>query len=225
MSRQNGLSFLCAFCLLTLGLGPAEAARLTLSTYSSEEGSNPYTLPQWLDATLDFSVNESTLVLTATNTTGANPPDYQFKINRLYFNIGGAVSAVGLDGSYPDWHLVINPDNIHVAGFGLFDVGLIGGVGRKADLIDPGETDVFTFDISGIGPYTDADFTSHLSKPLGLMQALAAAKFVSGGPAGDDSAFGAVIPEPATFLLLAVAALSPRRLTTLLSTCLVKSKS
>jgi hypothetical protein len=59
---------------------------------------------------------------------------------------------------------------------------------------------VFTFAIMG-GTYTDSEFTSQFTRDdLGNPLALAAAKFVHGPE--DVSAFGAVVPEPATMLLL-----------------------
>jgi hypothetical protein len=174
---------------------------LTLSSHSSN--GSIYTMPQWLDAMLDFAVAGSALTLTVTNTTNMNPADYQFDLNSVYFNFGGGVTGLTLNGSYPDWNLTVDPDNVRVNGFGDFDVGLIDGVGNNASMINPGEASIFVLDITGTAPFTDADFTTHLSQQVdGHVISLAAAKFVNGGPTGDDSAFGAVIPEPITILLL-----------------------
>lgn len=62
---------------------------------------------------------------------------------------------------------------------------------------------MFVFNISSAGSVSDADFTTYLSAANGSdVLGLAAAKFYEGGPAGNDWAYGMVIPEPATILLL-----------------------
>ena len=64
-----------------------------------------------------------------------------------------------------------------------------------------GETFVFELTIAGVGTFDMSDFAIELSQaPPGDTTALVAAKFVNGP--GDDSAFGATIPEPGTFAML-----------------------
>lgn len=66
--------------------------------------------------------------------------------------------------------------------------------------IAPGESVVFSFAISGSGPFADTDFTSEVSQnPPGNTPSRAAAKFVN-GPNG-DSAFGATQTDPVSGLL------------------------
>jgi hypothetical protein len=70
--------------------------------------------------------------------------------------------------------------------------------------IEPGGTEVFSFTI--LGSAVESDFTTKFSAlPPGNHAAIVAGKFVSGP--GDDSAFGATIPEPASFGLLLAGAL------------------
>ncbi len=78
-------------------------------------------------------------------------------------------------------------------------------------LIKAGVSRVFTFDILGTGAFFDTDFTTELSQQFDNdMLMFAAAKFIQGP--GDDSAFGASVPEPGVMALLALAgALGGRR--------------
>jgi hypothetical protein len=99
------LSFLTCMCICSVS---ASAAELTLSTHSSNPHGSPGGDPGLFDATLTFSVVDSTLTLTVSNdTTGEEPeeaskakpdkPDkppkpgdggaYEFKINQIYFNV------------------------------------------------------------------------------------------------------------------------------------------
>jgi hypothetical protein len=87
--------------------------------------------------------------------------------------------------------------------FGVFDFSVVDGVGPDPAQILPGETEIFTFDISGGGPFYASDFTSEFSTvPTGDVPALAAAKFVDGPDL--DSAYGAYVPEPGSLSLLAL---------------------
>lgn len=173
----------------------AQAATVTLSDLSSD--STPASV---LDATFDFSISgASELTLTVTNDTTA--PD-KYNINEVFFNAASNVTALSLDSATHSaagdvtaaWAPV--DTNTMVNGFGVFDFGLTDGMGEKdVSVIGANENIVFVFTLSGTGPFEMNDFIS--SNADGN---IAAAKFVSGP--GDDSAFGAAIPEPHTALLV-----------------------
>jgi len=167
-----------------------EATTITLSDLSSDE-----TDPSVLDAILDFSVSDSTLTLTVTNTT--EDPNF-YNINEVYFNATSNVMGLSPETPFPGgWSLSTNQS---ADGFGVFDFALTDGVGTDEAQIIPGETVTFKFTIVGTNSFSADDFTTERSTiPPGDRPAFAAAKFVQGP--GDDSAYGAV-PEPSTVLLL-----------------------
>ena len=174
---------------------------LTLSDLSSDE-----TSPDDLSATLAFTVSGSSLDLIVTNATSLTDG---FDITEIYFNTTLQITGLTLGSGGSGWTLLTDQ---RADGFGTFDYALLNDSGNDLFEIAPGESLSFTFGIVGDGFYTDADFTTQLSSiPPGSHPAIAAAKFVSGP--GDDSAFGAVIPEPATGLLMlsAIAMLTGRR--------------
>lgn len=190
---------------------PALATTISLSSVSSDA-----TPASQLDADFDFSVSGSTLTLTVTNTGSA------FNINGIYFNGSGLVSSLSLTSATHSAPLDVTAawspvePNSNADGFGSFDFALTDGTGQNnPNIINPGESIVFVFAITGSGGYSDADFIVANGKGYE-----AAAKFVNGPPdpecAGvteptemcpegadtEDSAFGAV-PEPAVAWLLA----------------------
>jgi hypothetical protein len=178
---------------------PALATTISLSSDSSDA-----TPASQLDADFDFSVSGSTLTLTVSN-TGSD-----FNINEIYFNGSGLVSSLSLTsathsvaGDVSAAWLPIEPNSM-ADGFGTFDFALTDGVGQNnPNVMNPGESIVFVFAITGSGGYADADFI--VANGSGYT---AAAKFVNGpddpeSPGDEDSAFGAV-PEPLTAWLLAV---------------------
>jgi hypothetical protein len=165
--------------------GSAEATTITLSGVSSDG-----TPASQLHAELDFGVVGTTLTLTVTN-TGSD-----FTINELYWNAASNVTGRALvTATHNVAGNVTNAwspteTNQKAGGFGSFDFALtVRGGGNKANLIEPGETIVFEFDISGTGTFAMSDFA--VANDEGL---LAAAKFVSGPP--DPECAGAVIPTP-----------------------------
>jgi hypothetical protein len=174
----------------------AQASTITLSDLSSDS-----TPAGDLDATYQFSISgPSELTLTATNTTGVTA----FNINEVYFNAAGNVTGLFLTGVThsaagsvtPAWAPVQTA--VSVAGFGDFDFGLVGSVGQNdPSLIGPGEWVDFVFTISGTGPFDMSDFV--VANASGN---IAAGKWVNGP--GDDSAFGAAVPEPGTAVLVAL---------------------
>jgi hypothetical protein len=178
---------------LVLLAGSAQAGTvLTLSDLSSDE-----TNPDVLNATLVFSVLGSELTLAVTNDT---PAVGGFDIDAVYFNSTSEVQDLVLTPDVPGWTLVHNEA---ADGFGRFDYALMTASGN--DLLDlaPGESLTFTFEILGNGPFLETCLTTDSSQiPPGEHPTLAAAKFMSGP--GGDSAFGAVIPEPHTGLLILI---------------------
>ena len=189
----TGTSLLTVVLTLVLFLSAPQAQAtmvLTLSDYSTDE-----TPAEWLHAELAFTVDGDTLTLEVTNLTG-NPEGPTFDVSQVYFNL--ADDAIGLTAMDSDWQLTVAPDALRPGGFGYFDVSLVDQNGQMA--IMPGETKAFVLGI--IGTASEADFTTSFSVPEGEDKpaGLAAGKFVHGP--GDDSAWGQVIPEPATICLL-----------------------
>ncbi len=184
----------CVGLVLSAGAVAFAQTQIQLSTNSSDA-----TPAADLDALLEFDVVGSVLTLTVTNQT---PIGTGFNITELYFNTLGAVTGLTTNPPIAGW-----TDNTDVMadGFGVFDIVLIDGVNGNPETIMPQEVQVFTLDIAGTGPFNASQFSTGTSD-LGF---LAAAKFVTGP--GDDSSFGATVPEPASFLLLAVGGLLLRR--------------
>lgn len=165
---------------------------LTFSDFSSDE-----TPAQDLAATLEFTIDGGTLVLTATNTT---PIDVGFDITAVYFNALSHVTGLSMATPVEGWLLF---ENRHADGFGRFGFGLLTEDGNDPFELGPQQSQTFRFDISGNGPFDADEFVLAMSIiPPGHISAIAAIKFANGP--GDDSAFGAVVPEPATLLLLMV---------------------
>jgi hypothetical protein len=190
--------------------GPAEAAILRLSDYSSEDESKPY-LAEYLDAELSFSVADSTLTLSVTNLTPENEGDPAFKMSRIYFNVADNVESLALTDVYASgksaaegWDLYFWEDGFLADGFGRFDVYLEGGQGSHGPVVEPGQTVSFVFQISGDGPFVDSDFVTLSSLQGGHIASYAAAKFYN----DCTSAYGATnVPEPATVFLLSLGCL------------------
>lgn len=183
---------------LCLCIGSAEAGLITLSSHSSDETDFGV-----LDATMNFVVFGSTLMLTVSNTTGA--PN-EFNINEMYFNGGGDVTGLDVVTMPTGW-MLDDSGTAAADGFGMFDFALLDGVGGDKSVIMPGESLVFEFEILGSGVMDD--FTTNFSDaPPGHIQMIVAAKFVSGP--GDDSAYGAWVPAPGAAIVL-VAGFLPRR--------------
>lgn len=181
---------------------PVEAGTtLRLSDLSSDE-----TKAADLSATLMFAVDGGELALTVTNDT---VPIEGFDLDAIYFNSMNSVSELLLSPPLTGWSLLRNQ---RADGFGIFDYALLTDLGNDPAEIGPTESVTFVFEITGIGPFADTNFTTAFSAiPPGEHEAIAAGKFVNGP--GDDSAFGAVIPEPGTALLLLFgSAIAGRRL-------------
>jgi hypothetical protein len=132
-----------------------------------------------------------------------------YNLNQVFFNAsdditGLALTAVSGGGGLPFWGLEQRSvgtgggQPTHVGGFGTFDYALLDGRGTNRGIL-PGGSAVFTLSISGAGPFEIADFVQGSSVEGGQRSAFAAAHFAAGP--GDDSSFGAVIPEGDSFRL------------------------
>jgi hypothetical protein len=187
---MKNLSIACCILVVILFSSMTFAGTLTLSQFSSDS-----TPAEYLDATLYFAVSGSSLTLSVTNDT--EDPAYQ--IHQVFFNSDAPVTGLNSSVLPTGWTFDTNEQ---ASPFGTFDYFLYTDNGNNPDQIGPGETEIFSFTILGTGPFAQSNFTSALSSnpPGDNPPMIAAAKFV-GGP-GDDSARGAVVPEPATMLLL-----------------------
>jgi hypothetical protein len=190
-------------CLAAILLASsAGASSIVLSTHSSDS-----TPASQFDAILDFVVGEfdganpgDELKLTLTNPLAG---DALFNVNAIYWNAAANVvdltplsathSAAGdVLGAWAP----VDPD-LRADGFGMFDFALTDGVGEmNPNIAEPGESIVFIFDIDGAG-VTMTDFV--VQNTMGF---LGAGKFVNGP--GDDSGFGATLPEPGAGALMLV---------------------
>lgn len=173
---------------------PAAAASIVLS----DESSNG-TPASFFDANFDFSVVGTTLTLVVTNTTIA--PD-EYNLNEIYFNASSSVTSLSLTSAMHsaegdvlvDWAPLFN--TIMADGFGDFDYGLQDGMGETdPSVIGSNEFLTLMFSITGTGPFSGGDFIETNADGYA-----AGAKFVNGP--GDDSGFGASVPEPGTAMLL-----------------------
>jgi len=189
--------------LAVLTFAPAASSTtIVLSELSSD--ATPAIL---LDATVDFDVVGTILTVTVFNQTTL--PD-EYEIVELFFNSSDDVTGLTLDlagtktcpAIQCKWDLFAGSGmtgQTVADGFGFYDWALKSN--SNPGKIVAGETFVFEFTIAGVGPFDMSDFATDLSQaPQGDTPALVAAKFVTGP--GDDSAFGATVPEPGTFAML-----------------------
>ena len=203
MLRTAGfvLTVLAAATFATASSG----ATLTLSDVSSDA-----TPAADLSGTITLDVlGGNTLSLTLLNQTTA--PD-AFNMNGVWWNGDAGVSGLTVTSATHSangdvlaaWTPVEAATTAN--GFGAFDFALTDGVGAgNPNLIQPGQSIVFLMTITGsctTTACTAANFV--LGNGSGY---LAAAKFVNGpddpeSPGNEDSAWGAVIPEPTTAMLL-----------------------
>lgn len=169
---------------------------LTLSDLSSDE-----TQPELLSATFDFIVDGDALQITVRNDTDAADG---FDIDAVYFNVRPGIDGLELTTLTDGWQIMTDQ---RADGFGTFDFSLQTAGGNDPAEIAPQQAVTFMLQIQGDRPFDETDFTTQFSNiPPGSHPAIAAAKFVNGP--GDDSAFGAVVPEPTTIALLAFGAIA-----------------
>jgi hypothetical protein len=180
--------------LLLSGTGVAQASTIVCCDASSDS-----TPAGDLNATLDFVVVGTTLTLTVTNDTAGLG---DFNINDIYFNTTVDVTSLTLTSAthsilgdvFVHWDPVMT--NEMKDGFGIFDYSIQDGIGETDPwLVTPGDSIVYELTIGGTGPFDMSDFGVANGDGYTL-----GAKFVNGP--GDDSAFGANVPEPSTALLV-----------------------
>ena len=189
--------------VMGFGLCSAQADIITLSDFGSDS-----TPAECLDATVEFSVVESTLTIVVSNLTDGpdGGQDTGFDIMSIYFNATENVADLMLTSPASGWALYPWSNYTKANGFGQFDFALIGSVGSEPAHVDGESSETFTLTVTGTG-VSASDFYTDLSViPPGKMPMLVAAKFVNGP--GDDSAFGATeVPEPVTVALLGLGGL------------------
>lgn len=184
--------------------GSAQAVSVTLSTETSDA-----TPASQLDAIVTFEVGEfdggnlgDELRITLHNPTVGEGGDALFNLSEVFWNSSASVTNLTLLSATHSvngdvmglWDPVLA--NMLADGFDTFDWQLMDGVGAPSlGIVMPGEDVVFILDIDGVGPIDANDFLQQ-----GTLGFLVSVKFVNGP--GDDSAWGAIVPEPHTALLV-----------------------
>ncbi len=177
------------------GVGAPTRVAQAGATLALAEFSSGGVLPEDLAGALDFTVDGTVLTLAVVNDTSVATG---FEMDAIYFNGLANVTGLSIVAASDGWTLGTNE---RANGFGRFDFALESARGHDPNEILPQTSQTFVFDIIGSGSYEDTDFTSAFSTiPPGNTPSIAAVKFVSGPH--DDSAYGAVVPEPATLLLI-----------------------
>lgn len=192
VQRKFHLLLLMLVATFAFGQTARGGTLLALSMMSSDE-----TDPALLDASIDFSLSGDILSLSVLNLT-SQPSAYD--IDQVFFNAPVQVESLVLDPSLDGWNLLRGE---HAGGFGRFDYSLATAGGNDPFEIGPGELVRFELAVTASSPVSSSDFASEFSViPPGDRPSIVAMKFVNGP--GDDSAFGAAIPEPASLMLLAL---------------------
>jgi hypothetical protein len=214
--------------LAVLVANPASSMTLSASDVVTEQpadcgtpGSDPCVLVEWLDASIDISVDpandEVTLVLTNTTGSGGDPT---FNLNELYFSASDVITSLSLvssthsvDGPVTSWSFYTSSGlggQTQAAGFGVHDFALKTKSNKQGLPIASGDSIAFVLGYSASSDPTVQDF-AELSQPpssrSGQVMTLAAVKFVQGSSSsfdlgGNDSAYGGIVPEPRTAVLL-----------------------
>jgi hypothetical protein len=189
----------------------AHALTFNFSDVSSDDALDlTPTPPSLLTATMDLTLLAGdVLQIDLTNQTA------DFTISEIYFNYGGSLdiegSAIsgqpsGFGGSLltdndPATLFPVPNNNITVNGFGNFnfclDIDDMTNAGLAA-----GATGAWTINLGTGSGFNINDFNFLSKIPPGDTQVYAALKFTQGQGELDDSAFGAVVPEPTSLLLL-----------------------
>ena len=215
MKTQVFMSIIVCLCIVFLSTS-VQGVVIPLSTHSSEPATVPASL---LDASLELSVERVglgddaywQLSVAVENLTPQHTGDPGFNISQIYFNTTADITALTLldvvGGNPGDWALTLDMDNIEIAGFGLFDIGIQSYAPASERIPPQGEVTFLIMIAAGTPPYSDTDFYDLTAQPGGAGQfpAYAAAKFFN----DDMSAYGAnAIPEPTTIFLLGLGALA-----------------
>lgn len=213
---------MCAVMVVFVSSSQAEvtSGSIRLSTHSSN-GGGPVPDPCLLDALYTFEVDDiaETLTLTVDNLTPEDPCDPWFKISQVFFNVESNITdldltaVIGSDIAAWNWDngpqgSTFDPDGHQVDGFGLFDVALRDGQGdTEENVIDPGETVEFVFDIFGVGPFSASNFITMSTQVDTHIISYGAGKFFNGAP--EFTGFGATdVPEPMTICLFGLGGLA-----------------
>ncbi len=195
----------------------AQAAPVLLSDLSSDN-----TPADLLNASFDFSVDGSELIVVVSNLTGLDIGDddqhhgddddegASYEMTSLYFNARNSVADLQLRDT-PGWKL---GKNRRAGPFGEFRFNLKGRRGRHGAKIENGEQQTFLFNILGNGPFSETDFLQSFSKDAHAgVPTILAARFEDGP--NHDSAFGAAVPEPSSLVILIIGGVAlgrPRRM-------------
>jgi len=185
------------FTPLVLGIAVAWASPALATTIQLSDVSSDETPASLLDAQLDLEVIGSVLRVTITNQTTA-PNGYN--INQVYFNASDDVVGLVLvssSGSFDGNNLGAWSLSTGAAadGFGTFDFALTDGIDGNPETVYPGEVQTMNLTIScAVNAICDmSDFGVEFTTD-GNPDARAVMKFITGP--GDDSGFGASVPEP-----------------------------
>lgn len=220
----RGLAVL-AMSLACLGLlawsAPVQAAEvsLTLSTFVSDGPSPPNV--DFLDATFTFglaaALNELDEIALPVDLTFTVSNDTlvpaEFAMSEMLFNIPDNVTSLSLTGNPANkWQAIFDNSSgggTSANGFGMFDLQLIDAPGNGIAKIGPGASATFVLALSGTGTVSLNDFAkdefSMIPPGAPDAQMLVAAKFIQGP--NDESAYGAIVPEPSTMALVAIGGL------------------
>lgn len=207
-----GISLLTAlFAFSIAGTAHAVPILVTLSEVSNNEGELDGVDATELNATALFTVTGTTLTIVLTNTTDTLSNN-EFDISAFVFNVNSDdISALTLT-SFPNADGGYTQGTSVVGGFGSFDDGAFANIdttgpdfeiGENLDLVNPGDSETFTYTFTCSGTCDEEDFVT----PNGSDYTFAA-KFINGGGLGGDSAWGGTtspgvpIPEPFTASLL-----------------------
>ena len=192
--------FIFLGALTALALFPLATVNATqileFSDYSSDE-----TPVSELTAVVEFTVSGTQLLLDINNTS-------DFLIAGIYFNSDSGLTGLAFDGTVDSaWSISGTGASQNQNGNGFGNYNWLIDFGSGDSRLSSGVTSLIldmTLDMTGTT--NEGTISSKLSRiPPGHTQAFAAMKFESGP--GDDSAYGASIPDPVAVFLLGSACL------------------
>jgi hypothetical protein len=184
--RLSPVALIVGF-LASLPAGPAGPSAARAEAIILSNRSSDATPPEALSAVLDFSVEGDVLTLVVSNLTPPFPWMGGYSIDRILFNAPDAVTDLSLPSGY--W---VVDQFTYLPGFGTFDFEIRPRTGM--DMYIMGESsETFVLQISGTGPYTEAEFAAALSTPAEGEEASLGAAWFFWGPGG-DAAWGITVP-------------------------------